>query len=205
MTAPSVNQLPTSPARLSRPSSFVTDSTVFLDSLSSFRTNVNQLSSYINALIQNKYNYGTLFGIRDFPSIFQTLLHDIEFDGDSVIFTSDLDTLYLTLHNYSSNLNSFGEWYDRVIEEVGIVPYDLDKPLISGIAIPMHRTQSREDFNNTAEIFTETCINNINSLFQSAYYTYITSCGNKNFGSIVDTTIIKTIDGGSILDTNLTY
>lgn len=205
MTAPNVNQLPISPARLSRPSSFVTDSTVFLDALSSFRTNVNQLSSYVNATIQNKYNFGTLNGVRDFPSLFQTTLYGIEFEGDSIVFTSELDTLYLTLHNYSANLNSFGEWYDRVIAEVGTILYDLDKPLISGISTPMFRTQGKSDFNSTAEVFSETCVDNINSLFQSAYYTYTTSCSNKDFGSITDTTIIKIIDGGSISDTVLVY
>ena len=69
----------------------------------------------------------------------------------------------------------------------------------------MNRSQSREDFNEASTLFGQTTTDYINSLYQSIYYTYITSCGNNDFGSITDTTIIKTIIGGSVTDTNITY
>ena len=205
MTAPTVTHLPTPPSRLSKPSNFVSESTVFLESLPTFRTELNWLSSYINSTIQNKYNFGKLGGIRSFPAIHQVDDYDIEYTGGSISFTSDLDAFYDMLSQYSGVLNSAGIWFDSVIEEVGVATYDLDKPIISGVTSPMNRSQSREDFNETALLFGQTVTDYINSLYQSVYYTYITSCGNKNFGSITDTTIIKTIVGGSITDTNITY
>lgn len=205
MTAPNVNQLPTSPARLSRPSNFVTESTIFLEALPTFRTQVNQLNTYLNSNIINKYNFGTIGGVRDFPSISQTALYGIEYDGDSVTFTSELDTLYLTIQQHSTQLTSVGDWYDRIINECGTAPYDLDKPIISGTSTPMVRNQSREDFNTTAVTFHETCVDGINSLYQSMWYTYITSCSNEDFGSVTDTTVIYILDGGSVADTELTY
>mgnify|MGYP001767551025 CR=1 FL=1 len=205
MSAPTVTTLPSSPNRLSRPSNFVSESTVFLESLPTFRTELNWLSSYINSAIQNKYNFGKLGGIRTFPAIYQVNDYDIEYTGSSVVFTGDLDLFYDMLTQYSVVLNNIGTWFDSVVEEVGVATYDLEKPLVSGVSAPMYRSQSREGFNETSLLFGQTVTDYINSLYQSMYYTYITSCGNKNFGSITDTTIIKTIFGGSITDTNITY
>ena len=205
MTAPTVSHLPTPPSRLSKPSNFVSESTVFLESLPTFRTELNWLSSYINSTIQNKYNFGKLGGIRTFPAIYQVNGYNIKYAGRSISFTSDLDVFYDMLSQYSGVVNKVGAWFDSVIEEVGVATYDLEKPLVSGVSAPMYRSQSHEGFNETALLFGQTVTDYINSLYQSMYYTYITSCGNKDFGSITDTTIIKTIVGGSITDTNITY
>ena len=205
MTAPTVDTLPTSPSRLSRPNNFVSESVVFLEALPAFRTQVNQLASYINSKIPNKWNFGKLNGIRSFPVISQTLLTDIEYNGDGIEFTGDLDALYSTLETYSNNINGASDWYDDVVAEVGLGAYDLDKPLISGITAPMNRAQDRTVFNSTADMFSATSVDNINSLYQAIWHTYQTSAGNRSFGTIKDTTITTTINGGSITDTNLTY
>ena len=205
MAAPKVAQLPIAPARLSRPNNFVTESVVFLDSLLTFRTELNWLSSYLNSKIPNKYNFGKLDGIRNFPAIYQISDYEIEYTGDSVAFVSDIDVFYDTVNQYSGVLNPVGNWFDSVITEVGVAPYDIDKPMISGVTAPMSRSQNREDFNDTALLFNSTLTDYINSLYQSMYYTYIKSCGNEDCGIVTETTIIKTIDGGSITDTNITY
>lgn len=205
MAAPKVAQLPIAPARLSRPNNFFTESTIFLDSLVVFRTELNWLSSYFNSKIQNKYNFGKLSGVRNFPAINQISDYEIEYTGNSIAFTSDIDVFYDTVNKYSGVLNSVGDWFDSVIAEVGVAPYDIDKPMVSGVTAPMNRSQSRQDFNGTTLLFNSTLTDNINSLYQSMYYTYMKSCGNEDYGVITDTTIIKTIDGGSITDTNITY
>jgi len=205
MPAPIVETLPISPARLSRPNNFVSESVVFLEALPTFRTQVNQLATYINANIPNKWNFGKLNGVRSFPVISQTLLADIEYNNNGIEFTGDLDALYSTLETYSNNINGASDWYDGVIAEVGLGTYDLDKPLISGITAPMNRAQDRTVFNSTADMFSATSVDNINSLYQAIWHTYQTSAGNRSFGSITDTTIITNIIGGSITDTNLTY
>lgn len=205
MPAPIVETLPTSPARLSRPNNFVTESVVFLEALPAFRTQVNQLATYINANIPNKWSFGKLNGIRSFPTISQTLLVDIEYNNNGIEFTGDLDALYSTLETYSNNINAASDWYDGVVAEVGLGAYDLDKPLVSGITAPMNRAQDRTVFNSTADMFSATSVDNINSLYQAIWHTYQTSAGNRSFGSITDTTIITHIIGGSITDTNLTY
>jgi len=204
MPSPIVEKLPISPARLSRPNNFVSESLVFLEALPAFRTQVNQLATYINANIPNKWSFGKLNGVRSFPVISQTLLADIEYNGD-IEFTGDLDALYSTLETYSNNINVARVWYDDVVAEVGLGAYDLDKPLVSGITAPMNRTQDRTVFNSTADMFSATSVDNINSLYQAIWHTYQTSAGNRSFGSITDTTIITNIIGGSITDTNLTY
>ena len=205
MTAQTVNVLPTAPSRLSKPSSFVTESTIFLEALPNFITQTNLLATYINENIPNKWNFGKVNGVRTFPTISQTLLTDIVYNGNGVEFVGDLDDLWLVLEAYSTAVNSAGAWYDNVVAEVGLGSYDLDKPMVSGVSAPMHRAQSVEDFNNSAEIFCDTAVDNINSLYQAIWHTYQTSAGNRSFGSITDTTIIATINGGSITDTNLTY
>ena len=205
MTAPIVGTLPTSPSRLSRPNNFVSESVVFLEALPAFRTQVNQLATYINANIPNKWNFGKLNGVRSFPVISQTLLADIEYNNNGIEFTGDLDALYSTLETYSNSINGASDWYDDVIAEVGLGAYDLDKPLVSGITAPMNRGQDRTVFNSTADMFSATSVDNINSLYQAIWHTYQTSAGNRSFGSITDTTIITNIIGGSITDTNLTY
>ena len=205
MTAPIVGTLPTSPSRLSRPNNFVSESVVFLEALPAFRTQVNQLATHINANIPNKWNFGKLNGVRSFPTISQTLLADIEYNNNGIEFTGDLDALYSTLETYSNNINGASDWYDDVVAEVGLGAYDLDKPLVSGITAPMNRGQDRTVFNSTADMFSATSVDNINSFYQAIWYTYQTSAGNRSFGSITDATIITNIIGGSITDTNLTY
>ena len=205
MTVPTVSALPTAPSRLSKPASFITDSQLFLGKLPAFRTEANLLASYINANIPNKWNFGKVNGVRNFPAISQTFLTDIGYDGDGVKFVGDLDELWLVLEAYSTAVNSAGVWYDSVVAEVGLGSYDLDKPVVSGASAPMHRAQSVEGFNNSAEIFCDTAVDHVNSLYQAIWHTYQTSAGNRSFGSITDTTIITHIIGGSITDTNLTY
>lgn len=205
MTAPTVSTLPTAPSRLSKPASFITDSQLFLGKLPDFRTEVNLLATYINANIPNKWNFGKVNGVRNFPVISQTFLTDIGYDGDGTKFVGDLDDLWVVLEAYSTAVNSAGAWYDNVVAEVGLGSYDLDKPMVSGTSAPMHRAQSVEDFNNSAEIFCDTAVDHINSLYQAMWYTYQTSAGNRSFGSITDTTIITNIIGGSIASTHLTY
>ena len=205
MTAPIVSTLPTAPSRLSKPASFITDSQLFLGKLPAFRTEVNLLATYINANIPNKWNFGKVNGVRKFPAISQTLLTDIGYDGDGVKFVGDLDDLWSVLEVYSTAVNIAGVWYDSVVAEVGLGAYDLDKPMVSGVSAPMHRAQARTVFNSTADMFSATSVDNINSLYQAIWHTYQTSAGNRSFGSITDTTIITTINGGSITDTNLTY
>ena len=205
MTEPTVDTLPTSPSMLSIPNNFVSESVVFLEALPTFRTQVNQLATYINANIPNKWSFGKLNGVRSFPTISQTLLTDIEYTGDGIKFTGDVDALYSTLETYSNNINGASDWYDGVVAEVGLGAYDLDKPLVSGITAPMNRAQDRTVFNSTADMFSATSVDNINSFYQAIWYTYQTSAGNRSFGSITDTAIITNIIGGSITDTNLTY
>ena len=205
MASPTVETLPISPARLSRPNNFVSESVVFLEALPAFRTQANQLATYINANIPNKWNFGKVNGIRNFPAISQTLLVNIEYNNDNIEFTGDLDALYSTLETYSNNIKGASDWYGGVIAEVGLGAYDLDKPLVSGITAPMNRAQDRTVFNSTADMFSATSVDNINSLYQAIWHTYQTSAGNRSFGSITDTAIITNIIGGSITDTNLTY
>lgn len=205
MSAPTVTALPTSPARLSRPNNFLTESAVFLEALPVFRSQVNQLSSYINSQTTNKWNLGSITGVRSFPTLFQTLLVNEEYINDSISFTGNLDAIYAILKEYSTNLTSVGVWLDNVINDVGIAPYDLDKPMISGVTSPMTRLQDREPFNTTATLFTETAIDNINSLYQRVWYTHNINCGNDTNGVITDTNIFRIIDCGSITDTVIEY
>ena len=205
MTAPIVDTLPTSPSRLSRPNNFVTESVVFLEALPTFRTQVNQLATYINANITNKWNFGKLNGIRSFPVISQTLLADIEYNNNGIEFTGDLDALYSTLETYSNNINGASDWYDDVVVEVGLGAYDLDKPLVSGITAPMNRGQDRTVFNSTADMFSATSVGNINSLYQSIWHTYQTNCGSRDNGSVTDTNITIHKDFGSVTDTHIEY
>lgn len=204
MPAPNVNTLPQAPARLSRPSSFVTDSALFLEALPAYRTQVNQFSSYINSQIPNKYNLGNVTGVRNFPTLFQTNITDIEF-VDNLTFTSDLDALYSVVYQHSQGINNAGYWFDLVVTEHGVMPFDINKPLVSGVTQPMSRNQERVTFNNDAALFSETVVDNINSLYQSVWYTYITNCGNDDNGLITDGTITETLDAGSITDTVITY
>lgn len=205
MVAPTVTTLPISPARASRPSNFVTESALFLAALPDFRQQVNLLATYINSHIPNKYDLGKVNGIRTFPDIYQTDLVNTEFTGDNIAFTSWIDNVYFTLYDYSTRINVAAQWFDSVVTEHGVMPYDLNKPMVSGISAVMSRSQARDSFNTTAAMFSENSIRNINSLYQAIYHTYMSNCSNEDFGSVTDTTIISTLDLGSVTDTTITY
>ena len=205
MTAPTVTPLPQAPERLNKPSSFVVDYTVFLDAVPTYREQVNEFSSYVNSTIPNKWNMGKLTGVRDFPNIFQELFEEKQYEGNSFAFVDYVDATYSTIKKHSGYYNEAGTWFDTVVSEVGLMPYDINKPMVSGITLPMRRDQDRETFNNKAILFTATAIDNINSLYQAMYHTYISCCSNLDCGDITDTTILNSYDLGSITDSNLEY
>ena len=205
MAAPSVQELPKAGARLSRPNTFSTDAEIFLYKLPTFRVQVNQLSSYLNSTINNKYNYGKLNGVRDFPTLFQVDETEIDIGLGSLDFTSKLDVLYNNVYEYSKYLNAVGGWFDRVVAESGTIPYDQQRHIVSGISQPMLKSESRDSFNTSAVLFNETVLDNINSLYQIIWYTHLVCCGNDDNGLITDVTITETLDAGSITDTVITY
>lgn len=205
MTAPLVKELPKSGARLSRPNTFSTDAEVFLSKLPDFRVQVNQLSSYLNSTVNNKYNYGKVNGVRDFPTLFQLDETVIDIGLGSLDFTSKLDVLYNNVYEYSKYLNAAGDWFDRVVTESGTIPYDPQRPIVSGISQPMLKSEARNSFNTSSVLFNETVVNNINSLYQTIWYTHLVCCGNDDNGLITDGTIVQTIDAGSITDAVITY
>lgn len=205
MTAPSVKELPKSGARLSRPNTFSTDAEVFLSKLPDFRVQVNQLSSYLNSTANNKYNYGKVNGVRDFPTVFQFDEQDIDINNGSLDFTSKLDVLYNNVYEYSKYLSAAGSWFDRVVTDNGTIPYDPQRPIVSGVSQPMLKSESRDSFNTSAVLFNETVLDNINSLYQTIWYTHLVCCSNDDNGLITDVTIAETLNAGSITDTVITY
>ena len=166
---------------------------------------MNEFSSYVNATIPNKWDMGKLTGVRDFPSIFQELFEEKQYEGNSFAFVDYVDTTYSAIKKHSSYYNEAGTWFDQVITEVGLMPYDINKPMVSGITLPMRRDQDRKTFNNKAILFTATAIDNINSLYQAMYHTYISCCSDFYCGSITDSNILNSYDMGSIADSNLEY
>ena len=205
MTAPLVTPLPQAPGRLNKPDSFINDSIIFLDAVTPYREQVNEFSSYVNATIPNKWDMGKLTGVRDFPNILQEIFNEQQYEGVSFAFVDYADSTYATIQNHSSYYNEAGGWFDSVVSEVGLMPYDINKPMVSGITLPMRRNQDRETFNNKAILFTATAIDNINSLYQAMYHTYISCCSNLDCGLITDTTILNSCYMGSITDSNLEY
>ena len=205
MASPSVTELPKAGARLSGPNTFTTDAEIFLSKLPTFRVQVNQLSSYLNSTVNNKYNYGKVWGVRDFPTLFQVDETEIDIGLGSLDFTSKLDVLYNNVYEYSKYLNAAGDWFDKVVTESGTIPYDPQRPIVTGVSQPMLKSESRQSFNTSTVLFNETVLNNINSLYQTIWYTHLVCCGNDDNGLITDVTITETLDAGSITDTVITY
>lgn len=205
MPAPLVTSLPVSPARLARPDDFVNESVIFLDALPTFRTQVNGLSSYVNSIILNKWDYGNVSVQPTFPNISQ-------YDGDvvptetaTVEYIASIDSLYQEVVTYSGQLNSVGAYVDMLSNYIGTAPYDVNKPMISSITSPHTRAIPRETFNYRAELFTESFIDHVDSLYQSMWYNYVITFVGDNYGLITDNNITYTDDYGLITDTNVTY
>ena len=205
MTAPLVTSLPTSPARLARPDSFVNESVIFLDALPTFRTQVNELSSYINSVILNKWDYGKVNVQPTFPNISQYQGDVVPTETATVEYIASIDSLYQEATNYSSTLNDIGTYVDMLSDYIGFMPYDLDKPMISGITSPHTRAMPRETFNYRAELFTESFIDNVNSLYQRIWYNYVIAFVGDDYGLITDNNITYSDDYGLITDTNISY
>lgn len=203
MAAPLVTALPTAPSRLSRATEFVRESSLFIAVLPTFRTQVNDLSSHVNSIIINPNNYGKITDTNSFPTISQHT-DEVVTDGSVVDYVASVDDLYSALQTYSTKANEIGTWVDNLVTQQGVVPYDLDKPMVSGITYPMFRSQTQEEFNTSATTFTDTAIDNINSMYQSIWFNWIRSYSADNYGSITDTNITAEIDCGNITDINIT-
>lgn len=205
MPAPLVSTLPTPPSRLERPDVFINESVIFLDNLPAFRTQVNELSSYINSIILNKWNYGEISKQPTFPNISQYEGVVVPTQTATVEYIAFIDALYQETTNYSAKLNAVGAYVDMLSNYVGTALYDVDKPMVSGITSPHTRAMSRDVFNYRAELFTESLIDNINSLYQSMWYNYIITFVGDDYGLITDNNITHTDDYGLITDTNIVY
>ena len=203
MAAPLVTALPTAPARLSRATEFVRESSLFIVVLPTFRTQINNLSSYVNSIIINPNNYGKITDTNAFPSISQHT-DEVVTDGSVVDYVASVDDLYSAIQTYSTKANEIGTWVDNLVTQQGVVPYDLDKPMVSGITYPMFRSQTQEDFNTSATTFTDTAIDNINSMYQSIWFNWVRSYSADDYGSITDTNLTVQIDCGSVTDINIT-
>ena len=184
MTSPTVTPLSTYPQRLNNPSNFNVNATIFLDSLPTFRTQVNAVSDYIDSVILNKDNLGTLKGVRYMPNIPPNTLTPPNYTGDTVVFTNSIDTLYSEMYEYSSNINSAVSWLGTLQAEVGVVTKDANKPTISKLTAPMTRQQATNNFNTSANNFTVSYLNNVNSLYASILYNFNICCSNKDYGLI---------------------
>ena len=205
MTAPLVTSLPTSPARLARPDDFVNESVIFLDALPTFRTQVNELSSYINSIILNKWDYGSVAVQPTFPNISQYQGEVTPTQTATVEYIASIDSLYEETSDYSAKLNAVGTYVDMLSNYIGVMPYDVNKPMVSGITSPHTRVLSRDEFNYRAELFTDSLIDNINSMYQSMWYNYIIVFVGDDYGLITDNNITQELDYGLVIDTNITY
>ena len=205
MSAPLVTSLPTSPARLARPDDFVNESVIFLDALPTFRTQVNELSSYINSVILNKWDYGSVAVQPTFPNISQYKGDVVPTETATVDYIASIDSLYQQVSAYSSNLNDVGSYVDMLSNYIGVMLYDLDKPIISGITSPHTRAMPRETFNYRAELFTESFIDNVDSLYRSMWYNYVICFVGDDYGLVTDTNLTVREDYGLVTDTTITY
>ena len=142
MSAPLVTSLPTSPARLARPDDFVNESVIFLDALPTFRIQVNELSSYINSIILNKWDYGKVSVQPTFPNISQYQGDVVPTQTATVEYIASIDSLYQEATNYSNTLNDIGTYVDMLSSYVGVMSYDVNKPMVSGITSPHTRALS---------------------------------------------------------------
>ena len=203
MTAPLVTALPIAPSRLSRATEFVRESALFIAVLPTFRTQINNLSSYVNSIIINPNNYGKITDTNSFPSISQHT-DGVVTDGSVVEYVASVDDLYSAIQTYSTKANEIRTWVDNLATQQGIVPYDLDKPMVSGITYPMFRSQTQEEFNTSATTFTDTAIDNINSMYQSIWFNWVRSYSADDYGSVTDTSITVQIDCGNVTDINIT-
>lgn len=203
MPAPLVTALPTAPSRLSRATEFVRESSLFIAVLPTFRTQINNLSSYVNSIIINPNNYGKITDTNTFPSISQHT-DEVVTDGSVVDYVASVDDLYSAIQTYSTKANEIGTWVDNLVTQQGIVPYDLDKPMVSGITYSMSRNQAQEEFNTSATTFTETAIDNINSMYQSIWFNWVKSYSADDYGSVTDINLTVQIDYGSVTDTKIT-
>ena len=203
MPAPLVTALPTAPSRLSRATEFVRESALFIAVLPTFRTQINNLSSYVNSIIINPNNYGKLTDTNSFPSISQHT-DEVVTNGSVVDYVASVDNLYSAIQTYSTKANEIGTWVDNLVTQQGIVPYDLDKPMVSSITYPMSRSQTQEEFNTSATTFTDTAIDNINSMYQSIWFNWVRSYSADDYGSITDTNLTVQIDCGNVTDINIT-
>ena len=166
---------------------------------------MNELSSYINSIILNKWDYGNVSKQPTFPNISQYEGEVVPTEVATVEYIASIDSVYQATTNYSAKLNDVGAYVDMLSSYVGTALYDVDKPMISGITSPHTRAMSRDVFNDRAELFTESLIDNINSLYQSMWYNYITVFVGDDYGLITDNNIAQEIDYGLVTDTNITY
>ena len=155
---------------------------------------MNALSSYINSIILNKWDYGSISKQPTFPNISQYQGDVVPIQTATVEYVTSIDSVYQETTNYSAKLNAVGAYVDMLSNYIGTALYDVDKPMISGITSPHTRVMSRDVFNYRAELFTESLIDNINSLYQSMWYNYVITFVGDDYGLITDNNITQSDD-----------
>ena len=201
MAYPKVVTLPTAPSKISDQVNFVNRSALFLQALPAFRTQFNDLLTYINDQRINKYNCGTLDETNPESPALIPIITPI---GSGVTYVSGIDLVYATLKSTEDQSDVIGEYIDDLVSRYGVVSSDSSQPNISALTAPQDKTQSRAVFNATAISFTASAKAAIEGLGTRFNYINSTCFAAIDNGLITDATISETIDVGSITDNTIT-
>ena len=202
-----ITPLPQAPSRLVRPATFFEESAFFLDALNNFREEVNRLTVHLNSTTPNYWSCGRLESVLD-----GVVLPNLEIDGftkppeDSTTFVIYADSVVNQVQKISTQYQQYLDELETMLVWRGEVDV-FDQRHINyalGVTIPAQRFQQREEFNETYDVFLETIIDNVNTLYRTLWYLDLRLHEPVEAGGVEDAQNVEVITAGRVEDTIIT-
>lgn len=206
MSLTHIDELPTSPNRLTNYTTFTTDSPIFIDALTPFVLQLNTNLDTVSTFKPNKWNFGKLVDTNIFPPLTPYSATPENNPKPSVLYVSSIDQEYAYFKEYSQSINDYLLWFENILTERGAVDSWGTSLDITQMSTPMTRVMGRSEFTVKSITLSNSLRDNTLSLQQvkgeaDGYFNSTLSFGlitksvdkTYNFGLITDTTITNDI------------
>lgn len=156
MPHPLVTPLPESPSRSGDPDNFLTEADFYLGAQINYRTQSNNLATYLNGISINMWNWGGLFDSNP-TYIPVTLVGAVPVAGESgKVFTLKMDNLLNDKELFSYDQNTAADFIDGLQALVGTMPSsDGLRPTITQISATPARSDTILVFEDKAVAYYE--------------------------------------------------
>lgn len=201
MAAPTITALPNAPSRTGDPTNFASESLAFLAAQPDFGSECNAVSSYLNGLNLNPFDWGDLgaLPVASSGSITNQIdpLPTNPPLSDKALVTA-IDSLFVSMVDFVPDANAVISYIDGLYDPLAEVVSDPERPMVATVTASQTRNDGQAVFESKALSFYATARNFGLSLNNLALYANDVLAPLKDWG-LINEVYTDTDDWGFIV------